>query len=470
MTSPDFKYDELMELLKIDSYLLKELCNRFLWIFCQILAPDFYNSEHCYLKIICDRLQTFLEDQNRKYFVLSIPPQHGKSRTITMMELWVMLKNKKIRFFSISYNEDYAIEASKALLTAIKQQPEDGIICFQDIAGGSIRVKKGDGAINRWSLDGGYSTWLSSSPGAGGVTGKSANIIVIDDIIKDYYTATNKRELSKIWTWYSNTLFSRKGDNNQKTIIVMTRWAKHDLAGEILARFPDADNLVMKAYNPETDSMLCPAILNKSSYNLILKVSSPDLVESNYNQRPIDIKGSLYTHFNTYKDLSDIKNKKRTVMLCDTADEGSDWLCGILFEETYDHRAYITDVLYTKESVETTIPQTAKFIYNRSSLSIFESNNGGKIFALSVRNELRTKFKSNQIIKWFHQSKNKEARIISTAYDVMNKVYFPEDWKQRWPEFATDLCEYQREGNEHDDCADVMTMIAEYLNAKLKTR
>lgn len=469
MISPDYTHNDLKILREADSCLLRELCRRYLWIYCQVTEPDFYNGEHMYLKEICDRLQTFLEDEGRKYFVLSIPPQHGKSRTIKNMEAWIILNNKDIRFFSISYNEEYATDASKNLLATIRQEPEDDVVCFRDIAD-DIRIKKGDGAVNRWSVEGGYNTWLSASPNVG-ITGRSANIVIIDDIIKDYYTATNKRELSKIWTWFANTLFSRKGDNKQKIIVVMTRWAKHDLAGEILSRFSDVDNLVMRAYNPETDSMLCDAILNRDSYDEVLKTSSPDLVEANYNQQPIDVKGQLYTHFNTYKSLDGL-NIKRINMVCDTADEGSDWLCGIVFAETFDHKAYLIDVLYTREPVEKTIPRTAQFIHaNRAERSVIESNNGGKLFALSVKKELNTTYHNYSIIKWFHQSRNKVARIITAAYDVQQRVYFPEGWQRRWPEFAENLSEYQREGqNEHDDAPDCLTMVVELMDNKLKMK
>ena len=65
-------------------------------------------------------------------------------------------------------------------------------------------------------------------------------------------------------------------------------------------------------------------------------------------------------------------------------------------------------------------------------------------------------------VKTFHQSKNKEARILSNSSSVTKNVLFPLNWKDRWPDFATDLRKYQREGkNEHDDAPDALTGVYE---------
>lgn len=471
MTSPDFSYEELMDLKAADSCLLRELARRYLWVYCQITEPDFYNATHKYLKTICDELQEFWESEEQKYMVLSIPPQHGKSRTCKKFEAWILMNNIKVRFFSISYNEEYATDSSKHLLEEIRQEPEEGRICFKDIAG-DIRVKKGEGAVNRWSVEGGFNTWLSASPGSG-ITGRSADIVCCDDLIKSYEVACNRKELKKIWDWFANTLFSRRSDNNRKMLIVMTRWSKYDLAGEILRRYGDkVKNVVMKAYDPDTDTMLCDDIINKESYEEIKNTVSEEILQANYNQTPIEIKGALYNTFKTYtpEDL-DSANIKRVSIVCDTADEGSDWLCSICFAETFDKKAYLLDVYFTKEPVEVTIPGEAEFIYkNKADRSIIESNNGGKIFALSVRKELRDKYKSNQLIKWFHQARNKEARIISTAYEVQQRIYYPTDWETRWRAFSEAVKEYQREGkNEHDDASDTLSMVIESIDGKLKT-
>jgi predicted phage terminase large subunit-like protein len=71
------------------------------------------------------------------------------------------------------------------------------------------------------------------------------------------------------------------------------------------------------------------------------------------------------------------------------------------------------------------------------------------------------------VVKWFHQSENKHARILSNSTSVMNNVYFPVNWQDRFPDFAMDILKYQKEGkNLHDDAPDALTGV--YENPKPK--
>ena len=44
----------------------------------------------------------------------------------------------------------------------------------------------------------------------------------------------------------------------------------------------------------------------------------------------------------------------------------------------------------------------------------------------------------------------------------MNNLYFPVNWKERWPDYYEAMNRYQKEGkNAHDDAPDATTGIAE---------
>ena len=151
----------------------------------------------------------------------------------------------------------------------------------------------------------------------------------------------------------------------------------------------------------------------------------------------------------------------------DTADTGSDYLASITYG-VYDGEAYILDVVYTKDAMETTEPAVADMLHrNGVNVADIESNNGGRGFSRNVQNILKQKYNSNKCtINAFHQSGNKIARIQSNATWVMNHIYMPKNWRDRWPQFAADVTKYQREGkNAHDDAPDALTGIAEKINA-----
>ena len=71
-------------------------------------------------------------------------------------------------------------------------------------------------------------------------------------------------------------------------------------------------------------------------------------------------------------------------------------------------------------------------------------------------------FTNHTIVKWYHQSKNKKARILSNSTWVMEHIYYPVNWRDRWPEYYEAMASYQKEGkNKHDDAPDATTGVAE---------
>ena len=75
------------------------------------------------------------------------------------------------------------------------------------------------------------------------------------------------------------------------------------------------------------------------------------------------------------------------------------------------------------------------------------------------------------VIKWYTQTLNKEARILSNSSDVSRIIHFPYDWKHRWRDYYQSMKDYQRQGkNEHDDAEDCTTSIVEELTANKELR
>ena len=240
-----------------------------------------------------------------------------------------------------------------------------------------------------------------------------------------------------------------------------------DLAGRAIEHYKaegkKIKHIKMKAVKDDKGTMLCDEILSYKSYLSKARAMGPEIASANYQQEPIDIKGRLYSEFKTYVDLPKEKIV-RIVSYCDTADTGEDFLCNIIYADCKDS-AYILDVIYTKEAMEITEPMVAE-AYKKFDVNIadIESNNGGRAFARNVERITRDKGNYKTVIKWFHQSGNKIARILSNSAWVNANIYMPVDWKNKWPEFAKDIISYQKEGkNKHDDGPDALTGIAEKM-------
>ena len=443
-----------------------ELARREFFFYCHLKAPDFYKKDRKYLVDLCNGLQEFMES-DEEVLCLNLPPRHGKSRTAGLLVEWVLGNDQSQKIMTGSYNETLSTMFSKNVRNDIMEEKADqNRIVFSDIFP-AVRIKRGDGAMNLWSLEGGYNNYLATSP-TGTATGFGASLLIIDDLIKNAEEANNELTKEKHWTWFTDTLLSRLEEGG-KIIIIMTRWASDDLAGRALDHFKESGarirHISMKALQDD-GTMLCDEVLSRKSYEAKIKAMGADIASANYQQEPIDLKGRLYTSFKTYS--GELPQFKEIRNYTDTADTGDDYLCSIDYGVTFASEAYILEVLYTKEPMEVTEPATAGILKkDMVNVADIESNNGGRGFARNVERILQQELHSNHtIVRWFSQNKNKQARIYSNSSWVMQHIYYPEDWRNRWPEYYDAMVKYQREGkNKHDDAPDATTGIAEKIGA-----
>lgn len=446
-----------------------ELARREFFYYCHLQAPDFYKKEREYLVHLCDEIQNFYEDPKQKVLIMNMPPRHGKSRTAQMAVKWILGKNPVEKVMTGSYNTTLSTTFAKNVRNDIQEVKADkNRVVYTDIFP-NVRIKRGDASMDMWSLEGGYNSYLATSP-SGTATGFGASILIIDDIIKNAEEAYNENTKAKHWDWFTNTMLSRLEEGG-KIIIIMTRWASDDLAGRAIEHFGDRAKVITMKALQDDGTMLCDDVLSYESYQEKCRAMGEDIASANYQQIPIDLKGCLYSELKTYEHIpcneageplfTQIKN------YTDTADTGEDWLASITYG-IYNKEAYILDVVFTKAAMEQTEPAVADMLYrNRVNVADFESNNGGRGFARQVTRLLRDEYTSNYTkVVAFHQSKNKEARILSNATWVMEHIYFPINWADKWPDFYKAITRYQREGkNEHDDAPDALTGIAEKLTA-----
>lgn len=450
------------ELLKY--YAKKELARRDFWQYCKFTSCDFYTEDRAFLKDLAERLQWFIEEAKEQIMVVNMPPRHGKSRTATKFVQWLFGKyGKDIKVMTGSYNETLSSTFAKQVRDTIAEQKTAGITVYSDIFP-NTKIKYGEAAAQKWMLEGSQvANYLATSP-TGTATGFGCNIMIIDDVIKNSEEAYNANTLEKLKSWFTDTMLSRT-ENGFKLIVIMTRWSSNDLAGFILENYKDVVHVNYKAVQDD-GSMLCPEILSKADFALKTKNMNKDIVAANYQQEPLDIKGRLYSGFKTYTELPTDENGhsllRYLLNYTDTADVGSDFLCSICYG-MYDGAYYILDVLYTKDAMEVTEPATAAMLTKHNiGCAIIESNNGGRGFARNVERTCKEMGNRHTNVKWFTQSKNKIARILSNSTSVMNNLLFPVNWEDRWPEFARDIKRYQREGkNEHDDAPDALTGVYE---------
>lgn len=440
-----------------------ELARREFWWYCKLTSPDFYKEDRYFLKDLAEKLQWFVEEAEERVMVINLPPRFGKSRTATKFVQWLFGRfgiSEKV--MTGSYNETLSGTFAKAVRDVIAAEPTPGTIVYNDIFP-DVKIKYGEAAASKWALEGSeQANYLATSP-SGTATGFGCTIMIVDDLIKNAEEAYDENRLQKLIDWFNNTMLQRT-EKGFKLIVIMTRWATNDLAGYIMENWEGVIHINYKAINDD-GTMLCDDILSAEDYAIKTKNMNKDIVAANYQQEPINVRGRLYSNILTYSEAPELEY---ILNYTDTADTGGDFLCSICYGMQGNYY-YILDVLYTKDPMEITEPATADMLTrNNVGNALIESNNGGRGFARNVERELRERGNYHTEIKWFHQNKNKVARILSNSTGVMKNVLFPVNWQELWPEFARDLLKYQKEGkNAHDDAPDTLTGV--YENPKPKT-
>lgn len=442
------------------------LARKDFWEFCKLLAPDFYMEGRDYLKEFCCALQEFYETDER-VLIINMPPRHGKSRTAGLFAQWIFGKNPAEKIITGSYNEQLSTTFSRGVRNAIQERKasKDRIV-YSDIFP-NTQLKRGSSAANLWTLEGQHISYLATSPG-GTVTGFGATVMILDDIVKNAEEAMNETTLENHWTWFTNTMLSRL-EKNGKLVIIATRWNTKDLSGRAIEHYKSIGmpcKVILKRAMQEDGTMLCEGVLDRAAYDLIVKTMGREIVEANYNQNPIDLVGRLYAiGFQTYRDIPrDEQGNSLFEEICnytDTADQGDDYLCSITYG-VYRGQCYVLDVYFTKEGMEITEPEVAKRLYEyKVNRAFHEANSGGRGFSRSVERILRDKYHwYKTYIDMFTQTRNKKARILSSATWCQNNIKFPTGWEVNYAEFYGDVMSYQKEGKmKHDDAEDCLAGI-----------
>lgn len=440
-----------------------ELAKRHLYDYCKLMNSQFYKDDREYLKNMCYNIEEFLNQNKKKFLVINLPPRHGKSFTSKNTVEWLFGSNPNLRVMTGSYNETLSGQFAKQVRDTIQNIKVGDKIVYNDIFP-YTRVKYGESSASMWALEGSnQKNYLATSP-TGTATGFGAEILIIDDLIKNSEEAYNENTLDKQWEWFNNTMLSRL-EGDWKVIIIMTRWATNDLAGRIIETFGDlVETIIYKAVND--GKMLCEEILSKEDFEIKTQEMNEDIVQANYNQEPIDIKGRLYDKLIEWETLP---KYNRVYSLTDTADKGSDYLVTIPYVVS-NGDVYILDIQYNDNPMEETEEEcTEMLIRNEVTEAEFESNNGGRGFSRNIDRKLKENNYYKCVIKTYTQTSNKEARILSSASWVSNHIFFPPNWKNKYKEAYKSISTYQKKGkNKHDDIEDVLAGIYERVANKPK--
>lgn len=438
------------------------LARKSFYDYCNVKIPKVYAG--CdYLKEICDEMQDFLTN-DLELLIVNVPPRHAKTLTANNYVPWALGENKDLKFIGVSYNQKLSRRSSKYIRNSILEKKSDeNKLVYSDIFP-DVKMEYGSASVDMWKIDGAYAdSYLASSPD-GALTGMGADIVIIDDILKNAYEAFHEGIKQDHFDFFTDTLYSRL-EGLSKVLLIMTRWATDDLAGRLTHMYTEQGRkFKVITKRVETNGiMLNPNILNFERWQLVKQTIGENIANANYNQEPADLHGRLYGEFQTYKELP--KSNLYISALCDPADEGTDFLASVVYA-AIDDKAYVIDVLYTDRPLEETEPLVVNQIINNGVDEwIYEKNFGGKSFGKNIERELEKKDCFISIVG-YTQTQNKKARIYSNSTNVTRQIVMPEDWENRFNNAYKHITTFSADGiNEHDDIEDVLTKIVEIINS-----
>lgn len=434
----------------------------------------------------------YLEIVNRfahgkiKKLIVTVPPQHGKSLISTInLPSYIFGINPNAKIAIASYSSTFASKFNRLIQRKIDEKNYSEIFPSTKLSGTNVVTVADNYLRNSEEFEIVNHTGSLKAVGRGGsLTGNPVDIMIMDDLYKDYAEGNSPTIRESVWDWYLSVVLTRLHNDSQQ-LIVFTRWHEDDLIGRLekrevvitIDKFEQLENIPKNAWvkinfeaikRTEKTEIDCrdyegPLFESKHSYEKLIEQEKLNKhgFACLYQGNPTSAAGLLYSTFKTYSEKKYIKKISKNYT--DTADSGDNMLCSICYDVGTDGNIYVTDVIYTDEGMEKTENYvSAMLTRNDTNVSDIESNNGGKSFARAV--DLKTE--SKIIVRHFHQSNNKESRIISNQPAVNHLIHMPEDWHIRWSLFYEHLTSFKKlfTANKFDDSADAITGVIEKHN------
>lgn len=289
-------------------------------------------------KDICRRLEKFSQDVKDKKsprLMLFMPPRHGKSTLASIgFPAYHLGNNPDHEIIACSYSGSLAMGFSRKV-RAFLRDPTYHVL-YPD-----AELDPESQSAESWNttLGGGY---VAAGVG-GGITGKGAHVLIIDDPVKNREEAESVTLREATMDWYTSTAYTRLAPGGG-ILIILTRWHDDDMAGQLLR---DAENggepwevvcYPARAVEDETyrnkGEPLHAERYNEEALRRIERAVGPRDWAALYQQNPVPDQGAYFTkEMIKYYDTSTLDHKNlKFYSAWDLAigqKEGNDYTVGV---------------------------------------------------------------------------------------------------------------------------------------------
>jgi len=194
-------------------------------VFVNYVWPTFIHGEH-HVKMA--RAFERVATGQCKRLIINMPPRHTKSEFASyLLPAWFLGKFPQKKVIQTSHTAELAVGFGRKVRNLVDSD------VYKDIFP-TVGLQADSKAAGRWATNSGGDYFAIGVGGA--VTGKGADILIIDDPHSEQEAAlseTNPEIYDKTYEWYTSGPRQRLQPGGA-IIIVMTRWSKKDLTGQVV--------------------------------------------------------------------------------------------------------------------------------------------------------------------------------------------------------------------------------------------
>ncbi len=249
--------------------------------------------------LICEKLEAVARGEIKR-LMICMPPRHGKSELASRrFPAWYLGNNPDKQIIAASYNSDLSSDFGREVRNIVNSEEYRSLF--------DVRLAQDSQAANRWHTD---KKGMYVAAGVGtAITGRGADILLIDDPFKDRAEADSEVRRETVWNWYTSTAYTRLMPGGS-IVVINTRWHDDDLTGRLIAQMEAGGDqwevLSLPAINKDGEA-LWPEWYPIQRLNEIASVLPARDWNSLYQQNPIPDDGDYFKSdwFGEYEKLPD---------------------------------------------------------------------------------------------------------------------------------------------------------------------
>lgn len=219
--------------------------------------------------------------------IVSMPPRHGKSLTSTIrFPSWYLGRKPDNRVILAAHTASLAYSFSRRARNEFTEYggPVFGCVVADDSS-----------AVDHWDIADRRGGLVAAGVG-GPITGQGADLLVIDDPVKDAEAAASETQRRTVVDWWQQVARTRLHPR-ASAVLVMTRWHEADLAGFLLDEMKKGGEAWDELRLPMLDgagAVLWPERYPMEEVQAIRVSVGTRNFEALYQQRPTALEGSIF--------------------------------------------------------------------------------------------------------------------------------------------------------------------------------